>query len=149
MQLSQRTLARQHDDHPVLLGVADLGAEGQVVELAAAVLGKEGDGAPVLKVVFYVEVGGARDVHHKMVERVVAPLAHADGIPAVATLHLAADADDLGGFFILLLLVFVLQFEQLYLSFKAKVFHFDCKTSTSLLYWVTNGVFLCKNWTCR
>ena len=135
LQLGERRVVRHGDYHPVAVNVA-YGAREEEISPSRpplwggawfvlfgvltppyrggweGLLNEEHHGAAELEVVFNLVVLRAQHFHGQLVQRVVVTLAHADGKPCVAALHLALQAHGFGLAAELFLLAVVFHLKQ-------------------------------------
>ena len=82
--------------HALCLGITHCGRERKVADFVVRVDVEKHHLTAKLEVVFHIGVGGAKHLHHQLVERIVVGTANAKRQPAVATLHFAPHAQRFG-----------------------------------------------------
>ena len=82
--------------HALCFGITHCGRKRKVADFVVRVDVEKHHLSAKLEVVFHIGVGGAKHLHHQLVERVVVGAANAKRQPAVATLHFAPHAQRFG-----------------------------------------------------
>ena len=93
LEFCQSHFAGQFNHHARWFGITYGSLEIHIPQRTVSTLFEETNGASVFKVVHHIVVGSSRmNFYDKAVKRIVVTTPHADGVPAVATLHLAVNA---------------------------------------------------------